>query len=194
MSRLIAAAWVGAVLAGVVPGAACGGGPPGVRLALDGKARMPVVVGEGVSERVKRAAGELAGMLGRITGAGFEVVAGDGPHDRLVAAPGGLHGGPVVVGRLAGDVDDEVRGLPDQDVREVREVDLGLVRARPEVYGHLGGRLELVAVELPLGHLGVDLVPVDVRQAHQEVLGPRREDVPRVGLVAVGIVLNEVGA
>ncbi len=49
-----------------------------VALAQDGQALQPVVVGPEASETVRRAATDLAEMLGRISGASFEVVQGSG--------------------------------------------------------------------------------------------------------------------
>ena len=52
--------------------------PAELPLAADGKALVPVVVSEKASPATKQVAAELAGYLGRVTGAKFEVVAGDG--------------------------------------------------------------------------------------------------------------------
>src|SRR3954466_13918231 len=52
--------------------------PAELPLAADGKALVPVVVSRKASPATKQVAAELAGYLGRITGAKFEVVAGDG--------------------------------------------------------------------------------------------------------------------
>jgi hypothetical protein len=52
--------------------------PAELPLAADGKALVPVVVSEKASAATKQVAAELADHLGRITGAKFEVVAGDG--------------------------------------------------------------------------------------------------------------------
>lgn len=62
--------------------------PEAVRLAAVGKARFPVVVAAGASERVRTAAGTLAAYLGRITGAKFDVMTGDGRTGLAVGAPG----------------------------------------------------------------------------------------------------------
>ncbi|MGD9496278.1 MAG: DUF4838 domain-containing protein [Armatimonadota bacterium] len=48
------------------------------RLAAGGQALMPIVIAPDASERVQAAAADLAGYLGRIAGAQFEVTAGDG--------------------------------------------------------------------------------------------------------------------
>ena len=45
---------------------------------LTGKARLPIVVSPGASERTRKAATTLADYLGRISGAHFEVTIGDG--------------------------------------------------------------------------------------------------------------------
>ncbi len=52
--------------------------PVEIRLADAGTARFPVVVAPGAGERERAAADELAVMLGRITGAEFSVIDGDG--------------------------------------------------------------------------------------------------------------------
>ncbi len=52
--------------------------PPEVRLAEDGRALWPVVVGPAATERTRTAAAELADYLGRISGAEFAVEEGDG--------------------------------------------------------------------------------------------------------------------
>ena len=52
--------------------------PAELPLAADGKALVPVVVSEKASPATKQVAAELADYLGRITGAKFEVAAGDG--------------------------------------------------------------------------------------------------------------------
>src|SRR5262249_4456009 len=57
------------------PGAA---EPAELPLAANGKALVPVVVSEKASPATKQVANELAGYLGRITGAKFEVTTGDG--------------------------------------------------------------------------------------------------------------------
>jgi len=50
------------------------------RLARDGKALMPVMTAEKASERVRKAAGDLADVLGKMSGAKFEVTSGDGTN------------------------------------------------------------------------------------------------------------------
>ena len=52
--------------------------PPVVRLAMNGKALLPVVISEKASEQVKKSAQALADMLKKISGATFEVKTGDG--------------------------------------------------------------------------------------------------------------------
>ncbi len=49
-----------------------------IKFAEEGNALHPVVIAPGSAEEVRKAAGELADMLSRICGAGFEVVEGDG--------------------------------------------------------------------------------------------------------------------
>ena len=51
-----------------------------VQLAADGKARLRIVVSSNASERTQKAASTLADYLGRISGAHFEVTAGDGKN------------------------------------------------------------------------------------------------------------------
>jgi hypothetical protein len=52
--------------------------PAELALAADGRALVPVVVSPNASPATRAVAAELAGYLGRITGAAFEVVTGDG--------------------------------------------------------------------------------------------------------------------
>jgi hypothetical protein len=52
--------------------------PAELPVAADGKALVPVVISEKASPAMKQVANELAGYLGQITGAKFEVAAGDG--------------------------------------------------------------------------------------------------------------------
>src|SRR5262245_14128357 len=49
-----------------------------LRLAVEGKAALPVVISDKASESTKKVAAELAGYLSRITGGRFEVQTGDG--------------------------------------------------------------------------------------------------------------------
>jgi hypothetical protein len=58
--------------------------PLEVRLAADGRALLPVVVGPEASGRVREAAAELADYLGRIAGATFVVAEGDGSEGIVV--------------------------------------------------------------------------------------------------------------
>ncbi|HVF09567.1 MAG TPA: DUF4838 domain-containing protein, partial [Abditibacteriaceae bacterium] len=60
------------------PAAHAAAQPAEARLADDGRALMPIMVGAAASERVKSAAATLAAYLGRISGAQFEVRQGDG--------------------------------------------------------------------------------------------------------------------
>lgn len=71
-----------------------------VAVARDGRALLPVVVAAPASVRVKAAAADLAAVLGRITGARFEVVTGDG---RTGLAVGCADDFPLL--RLAADLD-----------------------------------------------------------------------------------------
>lgn len=52
--------------------------PATLTLAEDGRALQPVVISEKASEAVRKVAAELAGYLGRMTGAKFKVQTGDG--------------------------------------------------------------------------------------------------------------------
>lgn len=60
----------------------CGGNVASeeVRLAQNAKALMAVVTAEKASERVRKAVGDLADVLGRLSGAKFEVTTGDGAN------------------------------------------------------------------------------------------------------------------
>ena len=81
---MLAVIWLAYAVAVPVPPAAHGAMPPApdpfvsVRLAQDGVAQWPVVIGHETCEQVRAAAGDLADMLGRIAGADFEVIEGDG--------------------------------------------------------------------------------------------------------------------
>ncbi len=73
LSRFLAALCVAVVLVAAIPAE-----PARLDLATDGKALHAVVVAEKASPTIRAVAGELAGYLSRITGATFEVKAGDG--------------------------------------------------------------------------------------------------------------------
>ncbi|MFW6059435.1 MAG: DUF4838 domain-containing protein [Phycisphaeraceae bacterium] len=62
--------------------------PTAARLAVEGEARLPVVVGPDASEQVRAAASELADQLGRITGGTFEVQTGAGDAGIVVGVAG----------------------------------------------------------------------------------------------------------
>ncbi|MBA4067597.1 MAG: hypothetical protein C0501_28610 [Isosphaera sp.] len=79
-----AAAWA-AALAWVAPAAAAD--PVPCPVARDGKALQRVVVGAKATDRTKAAAKSLADHLGRITGATFPVVDGDGTAGLAVGRP-----------------------------------------------------------------------------------------------------------
>ena len=65
---------------------------PEVILASGGRARMPVVVGAGAGERAREAAADLADLLGRISGAAFTVVTGDGATGIAAGTPADFPG------------------------------------------------------------------------------------------------------
>ena len=76
---LVCAAMIGSLFAAPLP--AQGGDAPetvAVQLAASHTAHWPVVVGAEADERVRQVAEDLAAMLGRITGATFDVVESDG--------------------------------------------------------------------------------------------------------------------
>lgn len=77
------------------------------RLAAGGKALVPVVVSEAAPERVKAAARTLADYLGRISGATFTVVPGDGSSGIAVGLPAHF---PAVAMPGLGDARDPTRG------------------------------------------------------------------------------------
>ncbi len=68
------------------------------RLAIDGKPAMPIVIAKNAGARTRQAANTLADYLGKIAGAKFEVVTGDGNNgivvgvakDFAIASPGTL--------------------------------------------------------------------------------------------------------
>ena len=62
----------------LLTGGAVSADAPETRLASDGKALVPVVVADSAPGRVRDAGRTLAAYLGRIAGAKFEVVSGDG--------------------------------------------------------------------------------------------------------------------
>ncbi|WP_223911151.1 DUF4838 domain-containing protein [Geobacter sp. AOG1] len=67
---------------------------------------MPVVISWDASDRVQRAAQQLADYLGKISGAHFEVVAGDGTSGIAVGLPGQF---PKVPSGGLGDIHDPTR-------------------------------------------------------------------------------------
>jgi len=69
---------------------ALAGAPPTVRLAGNGSAELPVVVTTSASPEVREQAEILAHYLGRIAGARFEVVQGDGQGGVAVGTPADL--------------------------------------------------------------------------------------------------------
>ncbi len=81
IQRILVFGWV------VVSVISVGARPVDVIVASGGKARMPVVVAPGADADVSRAAMELTNMLQRITGAAFEMVAGDGTKGLAVGTP-----------------------------------------------------------------------------------------------------------
>src|SRR5262245_1389762 len=62
--------------------------PPAASLAKNGKALVPVVVAKDASERVRQAAENLAAYFGKMGGAKFDVVTGDGTMGIVVGLPG----------------------------------------------------------------------------------------------------------
>ena len=72
--------------------------PPEMRLAAEGKALLPVVVAADAPPRVRQAAQALADYLGRISGARFEVTAGDGTAGLAVGLP--AHFPALALGKL----------------------------------------------------------------------------------------------
>jgi hypothetical protein len=69
--------------------------PRTVALALDGRALQPVVVSAEASEATRRAAADLAETLGRISGAAFPVIEGDGRSGLAVGVAGDFPDLPV---------------------------------------------------------------------------------------------------
>ena len=72
--------------AGSAGAPSCGAEPVAVTLAEDGRALQAVVVGERASARTRKAAADLTRYLGRITGATFDVVEGDGSEGITVGS------------------------------------------------------------------------------------------------------------
>jgi len=57
------------------------------KLASQGKARLPIVIAAGASERTRAAAATLADYLGRISGAKFQITPGDGTAGIALGTP-----------------------------------------------------------------------------------------------------------
>lgn len=87
---LALSAWI-AIAIGTQP---AGSAPPEVPLAEGGRALQSVVVGATAGERTRKAAGELADSLGKITGAPFAVAEGDGRSGLAVGVPADFAGLP----------------------------------------------------------------------------------------------------
>ena len=118
--------------------------PPALLLAEGREAKVPVVVSPKASPATRAAAGELAGYLGRITGAKFEVAEGDGSRgvvlgtlaefpDPALAKPLEVRNG--VDGREAYAVRTDGRR-----VRLIGATDLGASHATFRLLEHLGCR------------------------------------------------------
>lgn len=84
VSKRVGAVWSMALILG--PGLAVAAAPE-VQLAENGRALQPVVVGAAASERTRAAAADLADYLGRISGAPFQVMEGDGRSGLAVGRP-----------------------------------------------------------------------------------------------------------
>jgi len=109
----------------------CAAAPKEATLAVGGKATVKVVVAPNASEQVKQSAGELAEMLGRITGGEFEVTEGDGATGLAVGTATDF---PAL--GLTGTL--KVKTLADEETYILRSHAKGvhLVGATPVAAGH----------------------------------------------------------
>lgn len=142
--------------------------PVSVRLAVDGKALLPVVVGPQPTERIRRVAGTLADYLGRISGAKFMVESGNGQTGIAVGLAGDF---PALDLQSAWDAKDPAR-------REDY-----LLRSRA------GGVEVIGASELAVEYAAWDLL---YRLGHRQFFpGPTWEIVPRSADLAIAVDVRE---
>ena len=94
-------------LLSALPAASDSSAPAEARLAVDGRAVMPIIIAESAGDSVKTSAGVLADYLGRITGGTFEVRAGDGASGIVVGPAAGFGGLPVATAFKGGPLDRE---------------------------------------------------------------------------------------
>lgn len=135
--------WVWAVLLaagslGALPSAGA------TKLAEGGKALLPIVVAEKASEATRAMAKELAGFLGRISGAAFEVTAGDGRRGIVLGTiaefPDEALAGPLAIRRVYdGKEAYAIRCEPGR-VRLIGGGELGASHAACRLLEHLGCR------------------------------------------------------
>ncbi len=85
----------------------CCGGIDGTGLAAGGKALVPVIVAPQATDRARSAAMTLADYLGRVSGAGFDVVDGDGAMGIVVGLPADFENCPVIPDFKGGPYDRE---------------------------------------------------------------------------------------
>lgn len=144
-------------------------------LATDRQARMPVVVSAKASDATKSVAAELAGYLGRITNAEFEVKAGDGVSGIFLGTiaefPDAAIAAPLEIRETYGGREAFVIRSETGRVRLIGATDLGASHAAFRFLELLGCRCEVtqnginVSVEVPKGadgrfwHLGNMHVP-----------------------------------
>jgi hypothetical protein len=98
------ASWLGGGLLAAAPAAAMASAP--IELARDGRTSYAIVLARGASPAESLAASELAGYLGRISGAHFDVGAGAGAHRVIVvgiATPSDSLTGDAYAIRVRGD-------------------------------------------------------------------------------------------
>lgn len=151
---------------------ACGAEPlfaAEVVLAKDGKALLPVVVGEKASDATRKVADELAAYLGRMGGTTFEVKVGDGAgRGILVGRPADFARRPAAVSFKEGPFNREQY----------------LLRSA------VGSLYVIGATDLAVSHAAWDLLH---RLGYRQYFpGEKWEIVPRVGRLAIDV--NETQA
>ena len=139
--------WHGLVLLGYASAfllAGCASAERGLELARDGKALACIVVSESAGEATKRTAAELAGYLGRITGATFDVQAGDGSRGivlgTLAEFPDPALRKPLAIrGAFDGKEAYAIRTEPER-LRLIGATEMGVSHAAWRLLEHLGCR------------------------------------------------------
>ena len=163
-----------AVAALLFPGPALSAAPARpveTRLAEGGRALLPIVIGATAGDRVKGAAQSLAGLLERMSGARFEITAGDGRTGLAVGLPADF---PLL------KLEDQFR--PKESTR----------REEYLLRSHGGGVLLCGATEMAVEHAAWDLL---YRLGYRQFFpGKTWEVVPRADRLAIVVDVREAPA